>query len=169
MLVRSLDAIIAGAAPGLGRRWTKKIKEAVNLKAFGALPEEELVSIHDEVMAKLSRWFVNEADKNEIGAFFVMMGKEYCALGVPISELTWALLLDRKAVTEFLVENDDLEGAHRIYALMEAADRVSDFFMLGAYYITRGYLEETFLRMRKGEKLSDTAMQKYFKDDFFFK
>ncbi|HRY73322.1 MAG TPA: hypothetical protein P5165_08865 [Spirochaetia bacterium] len=167
--MNSVDAIIVGAESGIGRRWLAKLRAATNLKAVNALGDEELLSVHAEIVAKLGRWFEREADKNEIGAFFVMVGKEYCALGLPVSELTWALLLDRKAVSEFLVENAELEGAHRIYALMAEVDRVSDFFMLGAYYLTKGFLEETFVRLKKGERLTDESVQKYFKDDFFFK
>jgi hypothetical protein len=98
-----------------------------------------------------------------------MLGKEYCAEGISISELTMALAQDRKIVVEYLGSEEDLEGAHRIYALMEAADQVADFYMLGAYYMTKGFLEGTFVRMRRGEKLTDEVLGKYFTDDFFFK
>jgi hypothetical protein len=169
MLLRSLEAIISGATPEIGEHWLSKLRAAENLKSFRALSDAELRSIHEEILRKLARWFEKEADKNEIGAFFVMVGKEYCALGIPVSELTMALTQDRKAVVEYLVSNEDLEGAHRIYALMDAADQVADFFMLGSYYLTKGYLEETFLRLRRGEKMSNEVLGKYFKDDFFFK
>jgi hypothetical protein len=169
MLLRSLEALISGTAPEIGERWLSKLRAAENLKSLGALSDSELLSLHAEFINKLGRWFEKEADKNEIGAFFVMVGKEYCALGVPVSELTMALSQARKAVVEYLVAEEDLEGAHRIYALMDAADQVADFFMLGSYYLTKGYLEETFVRLRKGEKMSNEVLGKYFKDDFFFK
>ncbi len=169
MLLKSLEDILAGTAPEVGKRWLSKIRAARNTRALGLIKDEELLSIHEEAMRKLGRWFDQSADKNEIGGFFVMVGKEYCAMGIPVSELTFALNLDRKAVTEYLIESEELEGAHRMYALMDAVDRVADFYMLSAYYMTKGYLEETFVRMKKGEKLPDQALTKYFKDDFFFK
>lgn len=169
MLLRSLDALIEGPLPAIGERWLQMMRDTQNLKAFTALPDSELLSIHEEVIRKLARWFEKSADKNEIGAFFVMVGKEYCSLGVPVSELTLALSLDRKAVTDYLLGEEDLEGAHRLYALMDAAEKVADFFMMGAYYLTKGYLEETFIRMKRGEKLSEEILQKYLRDDFFFK
>lgn len=169
MLLRSIDAIIAGSCPEIGDNWLKKIRAAPNLKSFRALSDAELRSLNDEILRKLARWFEKEADKNELGGFFVMVGKEYCALGISVSELTMALSQARKAVVEYLVANEDLEGAHRIYALMDSADQVADFFMLGSYYLTKGFLEETFLRMRHGERMTDEVLSKYFKDDFFFK
>lgn len=169
MLLRSLEAIMSGSAHELGERWLSKLRAAENLKSFRALSDSELLSLHEEILRKLARWFEKEADKNEIGAFFVMVGKEYCALNISVSELTMALTQDRKAVVEYLVASEDLEGAHRIYALMDAADQVADFFMLGSYYLTKGFLEETFIRLQRGEKMSNAVLTKYFKDDFFFK
>lgn len=169
MLLRSLEAILSGTTAEIGDRWLAKIRSAQNLKSFRTLSDAELLSLHGEIMSKLARWFEKEADKNEIGGFFVMVGKEYCALGISVSELTMALSQDRKAVVEYLLANEELEGAHRIYALMDTADQVADFFMLGSYYLTKGFLEETFLRMGRGEKMSNEVLGKYFKDDFFFK
>jgi hypothetical protein len=131
--------------------------------------DAELLSIHGEIIRKLGRWFDKSADKNEIGAFFVMVGKEYCAQSIPLSELMFALNLDRKAVTEHIVEGEELEGAHRIFALMEVLDEVGDFFFLGAYYLTKGYLEDTFTRLRKEQCLDDETLNRYLPDDFFFK
>jgi hypothetical protein len=169
MLLKSLDDILVGAAPGVGRRWLAKLRKAENVSAFGGLEDRELLSIHEEIIRKLGRWFDKSADKNEIGAFFVMMGKEYCAQSIPLSELMFSLNLDRKAVTEHIVEGEELEGAHRIYALMEVLDEVGDFFFLGAYYLTKGYLEDTFIRMRKEQCLDDITLNRYLPDDFFFK
>jgi hypothetical protein len=169
MLLKSLDDILVGAAPGVGRRWLAKIRKAENISALNEVEDAELLSIHGEIIRKLGRWFDKSADKNEIGAFFVMVGKEYCALGIPLSELTFSLNLDRKAVTEHIVEGEELEGAHRIFALMEALDEVGDFFFLGSYYLTKGYLETTFMRMQCEQRLDDETLNRYFPDDFFFK
>jgi hypothetical protein len=169
MLLKSLDDILVGAAPGVGRRWLAKLRKAENVAGINGLEDAELLSVHGEIVRKLGRWFDKSADKNEIGAFFVMMGKEYCAQGIPLSELTFSLNLDRKAVTEHIVEAEELEGAHRIYALMEVLDQVADFFFLGSYYLTKGFLEDTFCHMRNDQCLDDETLNKYFPDDFFFK
>lgn len=168
-MLKSLEDILIGAAPGVGKRWLAKLRASENLAGLNEIGDPELVSVHDEIMRKLGRWFDRSADKNEVGAFFVMMGKEYCAQGIPLSELTYAMNLDRKAVTEHIVDGENLEGAHRIYALMESLDQVGDFFFLGAYYLTKGYLEETFVRMKYDHRLDDETLNHYFPDGFFFK
>jgi hypothetical protein len=169
MLLKSLEDILVGTAPDVGRRWLAMLRKAENLSALSGVEDAELLSIHEALIGKLGRWFDKSADKNEIGAFFVMVGKEYCAQAIPLSELTFSLNLDRKAVNEHIVEAEELEGAHRIYALMEVLDQVGDFFFLGAYYLTKGYLEDTFKRMKCEQSLDDETLNRYFPDDFFFK
>jgi len=169
MLLKSLDDILLGAAPGVGRLWLAKLRKSENVSALNEVHESELLSIFEEIVSKLGRWFDKSADKNEIGAFFVMLGKEYCAQAVPLSELTFLLNLGRKAVNEHIVQSEDLEGAHRIYALMEALDQVGDFFFLGSYYLTKGYLEDTFRRLQCDEAIDDVKLNRYFPDNFFFK
>jgi hypothetical protein len=169
VLLKSLESILSGKTPEIGRRWIVKIRKADNLRSLGVLGDAELLVFHAEVMGKLARWFEKEAGKNEIGGFFVGVGKQYFSQGIPLSELTMALVHLRKVVTDYLLEAEDLDGAHRIYSLMEAVDSLSDFYMFGAYYLTKGYLEDMFLKMSVGEKISKEALAKYLKDDFFFK
>ncbi|MGO8695512.1 MAG: hypothetical protein ACLQMF_17765 [Rectinemataceae bacterium] len=169
MMLNSLEDILAGAAPDIGRRWLYKLRGEKSLKGMNQLVDAELLSVHESVMHILAGWFDHSLDKNLIGAFFVMMGKEYCAQGIPLSELTFAIRLDRKSVSEHLIENTVVEGASRMYTLMAACDELSEFFMLGAYYLSKGYLEETFLRIRNCEDIPEDILTKYFKDDFFFK
>jgi hypothetical protein len=172
MLLKSLDDILAGGADSsIGKRWLAKVREAPasNIKALNKVGDEELLSLHGTVMRKLARWMERSADKNELGAFFVMVAQEYCSEGVPLSELTWSMMLARKAVTEYIAEGAELEGAFQVYALMEAVNMVADFFFLGMHYMTKGYLEETFMRFRIGENIPVDILTKYFPDDFFFK
>jgi hypothetical protein len=172
MLLKSLNDILDGGADeSIGKRWLAKVREAPssNIKTLNKTSDEELLSLHGTILRKLARWMERSADKNELGAFFVMVAKEYCAESVPLSELTFTVMLSRKAVTEHIAEGADLEGAVQIYALMEAVNMVADFFFLGMHYLTKGYLEETFMRFRLGENIPVEVLTKYFPDDFFFK
>jgi hypothetical protein len=170
MLLKSLDDILAGIDPGIGKNWVAKIRESTTqIKVFDKIGDEELLSVHGEIIKKLGRWLDRSADKNELGAFFVIIAKEYCAQGVPLSELTFALMLDRKTVSEYITSGANFEGAFQIYSIMETVNMVDDFFFLGMHYVTKGYLEETFLRFRNAENVSVEVLRKYFPDDFFFK
>jgi hypothetical protein len=56
-----------------------------------------------------------------------------------------------------------------MYQAMGALTRVAEFFLLGSFYATKGFLEETYTSMSSSDKVSEELLKKYFKDDFFFK
>jgi hypothetical protein len=56
-----------------------------------------------------------------------------------------------------------------MYQAMGAMTRIAEFFMLGSFYIVKGFLEETYTSMNSHDQISEELLKKYFKDDFFFK
>jgi hypothetical protein len=56
-----------------------------------------------------------------------------------------------------------------MYQSLGAITKVAEFFLLGSFYLTKGFLEETYTSMSNNDKVSEEFLKKYFKDDFFFK
>jgi hypothetical protein len=52
---------------------------------------------------------------------------------------------------------------------MGATTTIAEFCLLGCYYITKGFLEETYTHMSNHDKVSEELLKKYFKDEFFFR
>jgi hypothetical protein len=46
---------------------------------------------------------------------------------------------------------------------------ISEFFLLGCFYLTKGFLEATYTHMNSNDNVSKELLNKYFRDDFFFK
>lgn len=161
--------VLLGTSEGIARRFIQKTRASPNLKAMNALTDEELATESRAISGKLARWFEKEADKNEIGAFFVGKGKLYSDKGLPLSELVFSLLLKRKAVSEELQEESLLDSSGELYTVVDITNQVADFFFLASYYMTKGYLEGTFLRMKGEGKANEETLRRFFKDDFFFK
>ena len=116
----------------------------------------------------LARSLDRGLDRSLIGDFFVKLGKERMRNGFPISEVIYAINLVQKVVIEFLM-TDSLDNSMRMYQAMGALTRVAEFFLLGSFYLTKGFLEETYTSMSSNDQVSETFLKKYFKDDFFFK
>jgi hypothetical protein len=56
-----------------------------------------------------------------------------------------------------------------MYQAMGALNTIAEFFILGCFYLTKGFLEETYTHMKGRDAVSEELLRKYFKDDFFFK
>jgi hypothetical protein len=56
-----------------------------------------------------------------------------------------------------------------MYQSMGALSQVAEFCLLGSFYITKGFLEETYTSMSVHDQVSEEILKKYLRDDFFFK
>jgi hypothetical protein len=108
-------------------------------------------------------------DRALVGDFFVNLGKDRMKSGFPISELIYAVSLAEQVVISYLMTDFVLDSPVRMYQAMGAVNRVAEFFILGCFYLTKGFLEATYTGMNKLDAVSEELLKKYFKDDFFFK
>jgi hypothetical protein len=67
-------------------------------------------------------------------------------------------------MTDFGVDNP-----MRMYQAMGILNQVAEFFLLGCFYLTKGFLESTYTNMKAKNAITEDVLKQYFKDDFFFK
>jgi hypothetical protein len=89
--------------------------------------------------------------------------------GFPMSEVIYAVSLAEQVVISYLMTDFVLDSTLRMYQAMGTVNRVAEFFLLGCFYLTKGFLEATYTEMNKNDAVSEEFLRKYFKDDFFFK
>jgi hypothetical protein len=149
-------------------KWKDFIRKAPQLKHYNQMDDEALIKADKPFYPLLSRTLDRGLDRSIIGDFFVKLGKDRLRSGFPISEVIYAINLAQKVVIEYLM-TDSLDNSMRMYQAMGALTKVAEFFLLGSFYLTKGFLEETYTTMSSHEKISEELLKKYFKDDFFFK
>jgi hypothetical protein len=153
----------------LAGRWKDRIRKLPQLKTYNALSDEQLVAMNAPLYPQLARILEYGLDRSTLGGFFVRMGKDQMQAGHPISETVLALNICRKVVIE-LVENDVmLDNSIQLYQTIELSSKIAEFFFLGCFYLTKGFLEAIYSQMNTNDNISETFLKKYFKDDFFFK
>jgi hypothetical protein len=149
-------------------KWKDLIRRSPQLKHYNSMDDNALIEADKPFYPVLARTLDRGLDRSLTGDFFVRLGKERMKAGFPVSEVIYAVNLVQKAVIEYLM-TDSLDNSMRMYQVMGALTRVSEFFLLGSFYITKGFLEETYTSMTSHDKVSEELLKKYFKDDFFFK
>jgi hypothetical protein len=150
-------------------RWKDSIRKNPQLKRFNAMDDGALIEADVRFYPLLARTLDRGFDRSLVGDFFVTLGKRYMREGFPISEGIFALNLNQKTVIEYLMTEFAPENPMRMYQAMGALTRVAEFCLLGSFYISKGFLEETYTSMSASDKVSEELLKKYFKDDFFFK
>jgi hypothetical protein len=150
-------------------RWKDLIRKAPQLQCYNKVDDEILVKWDAPLYPLLARTLDRGIDRSLIGDYFVKMGKQRMQDGFPVSEVVYAVNLAQQIVIEYLMTDFVLESSLRMYQAMGIVARVTEFFLLGSFYMTKGFLEATYTTMSGSDKVSEELLKKYFRDDFFFK
>jgi hypothetical protein len=133
------------------------------------MDDEALLDMGRPFYPLLARILDRGLDRSLLGNFFVTMGKHQLNGKFPVSEAIYGINLAQTVVIEFLMTEYAPENPMRMYQSLDAVTRIAEFFLLGSFYLTKGFLEETYTSMKSHDKISEELLNKYFKDDFFFK
>jgi hypothetical protein len=150
-------------------RWKEKIRKSPHLRHYNALDDEALIESDMVLYPLLGRILARGLDRSVLGGFFVDLGKKRMGGGFPISEVIYAVNLAQKVVIEYIMTDYAPENTLRMYQSMGIMTEVSEFFLLGCFYLTKGFLEATYTCMNSSDHVSKELLNKYFRDDFFFK
>ncbi|MFA6507566.1 MAG: hypothetical protein WCT14_15805 [Treponemataceae bacterium] len=156
-------------ARSLASSWKDLIRKSPQLKHYIALGDDQLIDMNTEFYPVLARGIERGMDRNSIGAYFVRIGKERMRMGFPVSEVLYAVNLVQKTVISYLSNECMLDSSAQLYQLVDVMTRLSEYFLLGSFYLTKGFLEETYIHMNAKDAVSEELLKKYFRDDFFFK
>ncbi|MDR0586689.1 MAG: hypothetical protein LBG26_05570 [Treponema sp.] len=150
-------------------RWKDLIRKSPQLKHYNEMEDAVLVEADAPFYPLLARTLDRGLDRAIVGDFFVKLGKSRMDEGFPISEVIYAVSLAEQVVISYLMTDFVLDSTVRMYQAMGTVNRVAEFFLLGCFYLTKGFLEATYTTMNKNDAVSEEFLRKYFKDDFFFK
>ncbi len=153
----------------LAEFWKGMIRKAPQLRFYNELSDEQLVELNADFYPVLARTLERGLDKNSVGAYFVGFGKDRMRRGFPVSEVIFSMNLSQKVVVEYLMTEFVMDNSMQMYQIVDIMTRLSEFFLLGSFYLTKGYLEETYIALNNKEALSEAMLKRYFRDDFFFK
>ncbi|MDR1389076.1 MAG: hypothetical protein LBJ31_03785 [Treponema sp.] len=150
-------------------RWKSLIRKAPQLKHYNGMDDDALVEADERFYPLLAKTLDRGMDRAVLGDFFVRLGKKRMDEGFPVSEVIYAVNLAEQVVITYLMTDFVLDNSSRMYQAMGVVNRVAEFFLLGCFYLTKGFLEATYTMMNKNDAVSEELLKKYFRDDFFFK
>ena len=150
-------------------RWKNMVRKAHQLKHYNTMDDEALIEADAPVYPLLAKILDRGLDRHLIGAYFVRVGKERMEGGYPVSEVIYAFNLAERIVIEYIMTEFAPDSPVRMYQSMGIISRVSEFFLLGCFYLTKGFLEAVYTKMNVHDSVKEELLKKYFKDDFFFK
>jgi hypothetical protein len=156
-------------ARDLAAKWKNLIHKAPQLKSYNQIGDALIIEEGKRIYPLLSRILDRGLDRTALGDFFARLGKEKMRDGFPISEAIYAMNLCQQVVIQYIMTDFVLDNPVRMYQAMGVVNKVAEFFLLGCFYLTKGFLESTYTTMKGVDSVSEEFLKKYFRDDFFFK
>lgn len=93
----------------------------------------------DKIISQITLWLGNAYDVDHIKNFYTKLGLERKKAGVKISGVLSALSLIRKHIWDVALAQGALQKNLDLYMTFELQRRMTIFFDLATFYISRGY------------------------------
>ena len=133
-LVRLIETHSDSLAAGLLRR----VQQSELLPAYRNVPSEELRERVREIYRHLGDWLLGKTEF-DIERRYEEIGARRAVQGVPLSQLTWTIILTKENLWEFLKHESLLDRPVEIFGEMELLSLLDQFFDRALYYAALGY------------------------------
>jgi len=138
MIALRLVRLIETNADLLAQSLLEKFRTSPHTRSMAKVPEEELRERCAEIYRNLSEWLLHKTGA-EIERRYRAVGERRAHQGVPLADLTWAILLTKERLWQFLEQQGFLRGPLEIYGELELLRLLDQFFDRSACYAIEGY------------------------------
>jgi hypothetical protein len=132
--VRLIEAHSDRLAQGLIR----KFQTSSQTKDMSRVPADELRIRTREILQQLSEWLLTKSD-DEIRKRYTQLGERRAAQGVSLSSYSWAIVLTKEHIWDFLQRQAFTHSPVEIYGELELVRLLDQFFDHALCYAAQGY------------------------------
>jgi hypothetical protein len=138
MLAYRLVRLIETHSDVLAGNLLKKAQGSPITKAYVDVPQEELRQRVYEIYRHLGEWLLGRSEV-ELETRYLEIGARRAQQGIPLSQLTWAIILTKENLWEFVKEEIPPERALEMFGELELLQMLENFFDRAIYYASVGY------------------------------
>jgi len=140
-LTRRLVNVIIKNKEKIIEQWLEDVFVNPSTTEYHTVEREVLYSICDRILSQITLWMGGVHDVGVIRNFYTKLGRERKKAGFKISEALSALSLIRKHIWTVALAQDALQKNLDLYMTFELQRRMTVFFDLATFYLTRGHEE----------------------------
>ncbi|HDQ03015.1 MAG TPA: NUDIX hydrolase [Deltaproteobacteria bacterium] len=140
-LTRRLASFINKNKNEIIHHWLDDVITNPSTEEYHCVDRRVLDNICDKILSQITLWLGGLHDISQIKKFYTKLGRERKKSGFKISDALSALSLIRKHIWMFALAQDVLQKNLELYVTFELQRRMTIFFDLATFYLTRGYEE----------------------------
>jgi 8-oxo-dGTP diphosphatase len=120
-------------------QWIDDMTSNLSTEEYHRYEKQVLYNICDKIISQITLWLGNAYNIEHLKNFYVKLGLERKKNGARISGVLSALSLIRKHIWDVALAQGALQKNLDLYMTFELQRRMTIFFDLATFYITRGY------------------------------
>ena len=160
MVYESLIAILEKHLADLTESWVTEVKNSDYLETYQKLSDKELINRGNVLFSNLQDWLLNGASNDDAAKYFQEIGSERIKEGFPLSEVYYALYLEKKVLWSFVAWKDEVGGILTARDAIEFMSEINNYFDLGNFNIIRGYLNNLYSHIADCDKFTKEELEK---------
>jgi ADP-ribose pyrophosphatase YjhB (NUDIX family) len=141
-LTRRLVNIIIKNKEKIIEQWLEDVTVNPSTAEYHKVERAVLYNICDRILSKITLWLGGRHNVSSIKNFYTKLGRERKKSGFKISGALSALSLIRKHIWTFALAQDALQKNLELLMTFELQRRMTIFFDLATFYLTRGHEEK---------------------------
>ncbi len=138
-LTRRLVNVIIKNKEKIIEQWLDDVVTNPSTSEYHRVERSELYNICDRILSQITLWLGDVHDVNKIRDFYTKLGSERRKSSFRLSEALSALSLIRKHIWTFALAQDVLQKNLDLFMTFELQRRMTIFFDLATFYLTRGH------------------------------
>ena len=141
-LSQKLIDLIEKNAEMLTKSWLHDVKQHGETLGYHRFDEKELYDRAYAVYSQIGKWVSRETSKEDIAKQFKQLGRERRKEEIPLDEVIYALILEKRHLWLKVLSSGMLDTAMDLHQALELNNRVVLFFDRAIFYTVQGYGEE---------------------------
>lgn len=161
MLYNDLIPLVENNVDTLAHMWVEEVKGSAYMQTYNKLEAEVLRQRGVLLYTNLVKWLKSGAKNEEVEDYFYKVGVERNKEGFPLSEVNYALYLEKKVFWSFIGWKEEVTSRFQVTEIIELMTILNNYFDLGDFFIIRGYLEELFKNLDNALKYSKDEIENF--------
>lgn len=139
---KRLVDLIERNADNLTKAWLKDVRAREEMPTYRTYDEGQLYDRAFRVYSQLGRWVSQKTTKQDVAAYYTVLGAERYREGFRLPEVVQALTLTRRHLWLKILFEGLLDSAMDLYAAMDLNNSVVLFFDRAILFTVQGYEAE---------------------------
>lgn len=151
----------------MAEKYYDDIVKCDKMENYKKLDKVKVIAREENVFKNMIEWLQTGHGDDKAEKFYENIGLERFKEGFPLAEINYALHIDKHVVWDYIVANKESGMFVNNDEFQNIAFLLSNYFDLGSFYMTRGYINGLYSAFENTGKFKQEELQSLFKNSAF--